>query len=416
MSARTTHSTSRHSTHPPGRASVHGASARRRTGTAGRAASVEALVRVAARGVRALRWTEALLWGLAAALVTAAAALDAGGVPAGDLAASDLRELFAVAGAVGLVAASAVLVATWPSDAAIVRDLDRRHQRRFALVAAFERERDGRPPTELDHLLSERARADLTASDAFAGHAASAVPAAVAPLVAAALLGLAIGPLDRPGTDVVDLTADVAGELGAAVGQASDELSAQDRIALSALVRDLERASRRMGLENSAAAAERLDRVRRELTARAATLDSAGRTARAIERALATLATAERRARAATERTGAARSGGANSTGASSAGDERTAQPAATPTQPGTSATSPVGADGAPPADPSDATDSAAPGAAGTLPGGAEASDASSGPRRDWLAPQERALVEAWVESQRRAALGAPANANEERR
>jgi|GEM_PF-4974705 len=399
MSIRSTHTTSRHSTRPPGRS---GPRAPRRVPARAGGASVAQLVRAAGRGLRALRWAEAFLWSAAAVLLTGAAAVASSGVETDALVGSALRDLVLVAGALGAFTFAVVLRAGWPTDAGIVRDLDRRLQRRFALVAAFERERSG-APTEIDGLLSERARADLSTSDAFAGHANGAVPAVVAPLVAAALLGLALGPIDRPRTDVVDLTGKVAGDLGAAVARNADELTPAEQAALAGIVREIEQVSRRMDLESNAEAAANLERLRGELTARAAELDPSGELARQVEKALAALAAAERRVREAAgsesvgdgrapDRDGAggrapqgADAGAATGGDGAGVGDGGPAEPGASDT----GATDTGAADAV--ADPS-----------GADPSGAEA----AGVRRAWLEPRERALVEAWVERRRRDALG----------
>jgi hypothetical protein len=380
------------------------------------------LVRAANRAVRALRWAEAALWAGAAGFLVCAAVVATGD---GELP----RDGIALAVALALATFATVARATLPTLEETVRDLDRRHQRRWALVAAFEREEraaaDGRrgagseAQRQLDALLSERARADLDLGDALVGHGPTAVSAAVAPLVAVALLGLAIGPTSRPEAQVGTLTQSAASDLGRALARSADDLGADQRDALARLVRDIERAARTMDLVHEDAAADQLEDLREALAEQSHAVDPTGELAQALERAIERLAAAERRARALDEpelaatdppaatETDAATSAGSDQPRTGDGVGESSARPGSTATSIGSEPGSATG-----PADPSagagssgvastSATDGTGPNA------GPEPVSEAAGVRVGWLEGPERALVEAWVEERRRAALDA---------
>jgi len=333
---------------------------------------VLAIVRRAHLAVRALRLGEAALWSVATFAATLAAVAHEG-------ADAWQRDGFVLAGLAAAGVFAALVHSTLPRLADTARELDRRHGARFGLVAAFERALSGRA-NELDVLLAQRVLSRLPRGAGTAGHAATIAPAVAAPLVATALLALAIDIDPRQSADPGTLATEAADALARAV--ATDEaLDATQRAQFAELVGDLRRVAREA--DDDPLAAERLAELERELAAQTARLDPRAALARVSEKAGMQLAAAQRRASEESEAKSSA--GGAASDG-SGDGSGASDGPSA-------------GADGGAEVDPSTSPSAPAPTGA---PLAVEPERAAR--RVAWLEPHERRLVDAWNTARRAAA------------
>jgi hypothetical protein len=329
---------------------------------------VLAVVRHAQLAVRALRLGEAALWSLATFAATLALVAHQGPRVWE-------RDGFVLAGLAALGVFAALVHSTLPRLDDTARELDRRHGARFGLVAAFERARSGRA-SELDVLLAQRVLSRLPRGAATAGHAATIAPAVAAPLVATALLVLAIDVDARQAAEPGALAAQAADALARAVAT-EETLDAAQRAKFAELVGELRRVAREA--QDDPLAAERLQELERELAEQAGRLDPRAELARVSEKASLQLGAAQRRA--SDEQRAAETSSGA----------------AATANASGEGAQSNVGSEAA---DGADATANPA-SAADAAPIDAAPEPERAARRIAWLEPHERRLVDAWQAARR---------------
>ena len=329
--------------------------------------AVLALVRRAHLALRALRLGEAALWSVATFAATLAAVAHEG---------EDAweRDGFVLAGLAAAGVFAALVHSTLPRLADTARELDRRHGARFGLVAAFERALSGRA-NQLDVLLAQRVLSRLPRGAGTAGHAATIAPPVVAPLVATALLALAIDVDTRQAARPGALATEAADALARAVST-DDALDATQRAEFAELVGELRRVAREA--DDAPLAAERLAELERELAEQTARLDPRAALARVSEKAALQLAAAQRRA-------GEEREARADSGGAASQGTGEGLGPSA-------------GAEGG-----AEGDASARPPA--TVPTGVPLADEPERAARRvaWLEPHERRLVDAWNAARRAA-------------